>query len=214
MVAILTFFFCLVLPAQGATYAGTMFLDGTVPTNMDSGDIVGVMVQWDTELSESDTVITSSWSYITCGITDGSVWAKFEATVSNYPSTSSFPSTATCSASGESLVISITLTDDYEVMDYDMSDPPGQGYVVNLTEDFETVRSYHLQSNNYIEERQPAWLAPQVDWPGVFCVVGPNGSGHVLHITFADNAAENLGYCVVRTSTQNYHVDVTLNRIE
>lgn len=226
------------LAAQAATYTEDLIIPANAPVLLpDTSGVMRKMV-WDTAVSAPDTKVDSDWSYVTCGVTDGAVWALFHAGVDDWPTT--IPSTATCTHGTDTLVVNIVQQTSLRSWDYDINTPPGQGYVLDLNTGDEAIFEYHLPATQtYVtcEDKisslvhlncddtdgdgvretftKTAWLAPRTPWAGIRCDVGKNQLGTtILRIAIKGTAAAGVGFCRLKFTSGNFGLaEVTLNRL-
>ncbi len=170
-----------------------------------AGGLISAFVAFaDVADGHADTDVPSDWSYITCAVRDGSVYAYFSATPETFPST--VPSTASCTSGGYTLVLNLQQVP--WPASHDASLVPAAGVTWDLTVPTGTNPThryavYDLPAGPaYLEGSWPAQLTPSVLWDGVECGAGyaPNGSAK-LWIRGLSTAAADEGYCVLQSAS-------------
>lgn len=196
--------------AQAQTYSVDFAIPMTTPVNLGSNDEILAFRQWGVASGYSDQTISSSWSYIDCEIVDESVHVVFSATPATWPT--SFPSTATCTGGGYTLVLN--LEDSNTAPDGDMSFVPANGIDIALGTGVGTVRTFELPSGpSYVEGLWKARLNQTTIWTGVKCSVSANSGGdHYLQVYVTMSAAADDGYCVLPSGTIPHFIPLTITR--
>lgn len=198
--------------AHGTTYTTTLPVVRSAPTHGPSTQRWVTVQSWDVGTTQSNQTVTSNWSYITCEVDNGSIVAVFKATPATWPT--SFPSTATCTGGGHSLVLTLTAAPE-PYPDYDDQLVPSIGITLNADGNTWFWRNYELPATTTYEAGSwPAKLGPSTTWPGVTCKMKFGAGGTPwLQLVVDETATENEGFCVLqRTASPNLSIDLTINR--
>lgn len=230
----MTLLLLMIATASATTYTEDLKIPATEPVSIPIE--VQTRVDFDTNLTEDDQEIDSDWSYVTCGIKDGDIWAQFTGPVGNWPTT--IPSTATCTSGSDSLVLNIIETEDFDA-DWDEDTTPGTGYEIDVPEGVSGEVSYKLPTTQtYVTcedgSESKIWknctdddsdgknetftkyakLTPQSNWTDVLCDVGETEDNEVLIRIIYNEDADGSGYCRVKYENGNFGIaDVTITRI-
>lgn len=93
--------FLIATAVAGGSYSFDMPIVGSAPPSGGPDTVVGWFQSWPVAPGEPDFTVQSSWPFVTCGVHGGSVFARFLASPTNWPT--SFPSVVTCSHEGYTL---------------------------------------------------------------------------------------------------------------
>ncbi len=174
-------------------------------------DEISTVVRYRVADGYPDQIVASDFAPVTCAIESGVVVVRFVATTADWPTT--WPSTATCTASGVTLVVNLTpaVTTD----DYDRTFVPGNGITIESAPNVGQYRTYAMPpGGSYVEGTWDARLSPAQKWKGVNCSLAFASTGDpYLQIHVRNEAAEAQGYCTIGSGTGIPHlVNVTLDR--
>ena len=148
-----------------------------------------------------DTVITSTWTPLTCEIQDNILSLNVSGNNSTWPTALPASGTATCSAtySGYSYALSINLTQAANVPWNTGFEGFEDGFTLK-GKSGHTVAVQLLLPNNgtYETGAYPALLAPGQEWSGMWCKVSEDlgvSGRYWLYVTALSAATTNQGGC-------------------
>lgn len=157
----------------------------------------------------ADGSITSDWSYISCEMWDNHVIARFDASVTNWPS--SWPKTVTCTQpdpnGGAPFTLKLALTNIIpgRLDNYDRDWTPTSPAQINL-EDSDALGHgegakvvYRLPAGTYFTPSYwyKAKKSGGSNWNEVFCGVDSQGSASFLYMFIRQDSGGGSGYCSV-----------------